>query len=78
MFFCPNIENEVHSTCVKMNYFDERPKNTMSQENDQECYNKGGRFLLQRIFTHSGSCSAKIPCSVTSAEDTIIYEHVCA
>ena len=77
-----NIDNEVPDSCVQMDYFDEPALNENGKPpNDwcADCYNnKGGRLVYGRIMSHLGSCSAKIPCEVTSTEDTIIYEHVCA
>ena len=61
-----------------MDYFDEPAVNMNADEFCNQCYNKGGRLVYKRALTHYGSCSAKIPCGVTSAEDTIIYDYVCA
>ena len=63
-----------------MDYFDEPAGEGRNPSEDwyADCYNKGGRLMYWRMMSHYGSCSAKIPCDVTSTEDVIIYEHVCA
>ena len=60
-----------------MDYFNEHSVDTTPADWYVDCYNKGGRLMYWRMMSHYGSCSAKIPCDVTSTEDTIIYEYVC-
>ena len=85
------IDNEVHSSCVKMNYYKETASdetynyryNSGDYDDYMEyyygCYEKGGRLLYERKMTYFGTCSAKIPCSLTTSEDTLIdiYEYIC-
>ena len=61
-----------------MDYFNEPAVVNAAVEWYADCYNRGGRRLYLRTMSHYGSCSAKVPCDITSDENTIIYEHVCA
>ena len=83
------IDNEVPSSCVEMKYYEETPSDDKYQayyvtgdatdfrDFYEGCFSKGGRLLYKRKWTHFGTCSAKMPCSLTSSEDTLIYEYVC-
>ena len=85
------IDNEVPSSCVEMNYYEETPSDETYQyrynygdfvdyiEYYEGCYEKGGRLVYERKMTHFGTCSAKIPCSLITSEDTLIniYEYIC-
>ena len=62
-----------------MDYFDE-PATYVSLTPPwyADCYNKGGRLLFIRTMSNFGSCSAKIPCGITTTESVKIHEYVCA
>ena len=81
------IDNVVPSSCSEMSYSEETPSDAQFQafyyegadyiDYYQGCFTKGARLLYKRVMTHFGTCSAKLPCSLTSSEDTLIYESVC-
>ena len=60
-----------------MDYFDE-PSTRDYPGWFTDCYNKGGRLVYLRFMTNYGSCSAKIPCGVTTSETVKVHEYVCA
>ena len=89
MVIFSHIDHEIPSSCVTMNYYEQSPNDDHFQafyyggdtadyiEYYEGCYSRGGRLLYKRRMTHFGTCSPKIPCSVTSSEGTLIYEYVC-
>ena len=89
MFVFSFIANEVHPSCVEMNYYEQYGNDYHFinfyfggdyydyMEYYQDCFAMGGRLLYQRQMTHYGHCYAKMPCFVTSSENVLIYENVC-
>ena len=88
MFMFSIIDDEVHPSCVEMNNYQQYPNDDQFQhlyydgdvdyvEYNQDCFTMGGRLLYKRKMTHFGNCYAKMPCSLTSSEDVLIYENIC-